>query len=360
VKDGALVIVGSCPRCGHRMDDFVSLSPDWLRGLSARADDNEPIETVAACNCDDRHEGRPEDEHGCGAIAVLTVKLRRTDDGVTARIADAREATARDRSWDEEADRWDRTKAERVSTIAERWAATIAALFGLVGFSLVLSGDQVKSAVGSGASWPWWVLGGVLAAIAGTCLYGSLRREKDEPVDRAMIVACVGWSLAAVGVLAWGWLYARAHDGATPVAAGPTFGVLAGVAVLSAMGATGFAGFAAQGSPKWVNYLTGNRMRTLRMESADRSSRNLRRARIATVASIGTLLATLAVLYYAPAASPDPLQVRVRVTTGAGPVCGTLKKENSGRGIVITEASARAALRIPPEEIAGVEAVDRC
>lgn len=357
VETDALVIRGSCPRCGHRMDDFVSLSPDWLRDLRPRAD-GEPIETVTACNCDDRHEGRPEDEHGCGAIAVLTVTLTAPAAAgraapLAARITGAREATARDRSWDEEAARWDQAMTERLSTTAERWAGTIAALFGVTGFSLVLTGDQVARAVTSKATWPWWVLGGVLTATALACLYGWLHREKGEPADRVMIWSCGVGTAAAATALAWGAI------AGVPVDAGPTFGILAGVAVIFGLFATGSAGLAAQGSPKWVNYLTGNRMRRLRMESADHSARNLRRARIATVLAVGALVATLAVLWYAPAAAPEPQQVLVRVTNGAGPVCGRLEA-NSGRGLLISEKGAREPRRIPPEEIAGVETVARC
>jgi len=358
VRDNALVIAGRCPRCWHEMDDFVSLSPAWLSELRRRGG-RPKIKTVTACNCDDRHDGRPDGEHGCGAIAVLTVKLTAVraqpprKRAVTAGIAKARPATARDRSWDEEADRWDQTKTDTISTVAERWGATVGALFGLIGFSLVLSGDQVTKAVTSNVTWPWWVLAGVLAGACFACLYGWRRRDPDEPADPLMIAACAVSAAAAIVAISWGAFRS------VPVDAGPTFGIIAGIAVLFAMAATGFAGLAAQGSPRWVNYLTGNRMRTLRMESADSSSRNLRRARVATVVGIGALVATLAVLWYAPAAKPGPQQVLVRQTTGAGDVCGALQP-NSGRGLAIVPDGDTRPRTIQTDEIAGVEAVDSC
>ncbi len=371
VTDDALVITGRCPRCRHGLDDFVSLSEEWVRALSAGKLEEQKqkpprdviVETVTACNCDDDHPGRPDGEHGCGALAVLSVKLDAapiaggTPQGVSATIAAARQATARDRSWDEEAARWDDDVTDRIAATGDRWGATIGALFGLVGFSLVLSGDQVASAVSSSAAWPWWVLGGVLAAIAGACLYGWMRVERNEPRDALLAIACAVSALLSLGVLGWGALRVATGHG-VPVDAGPTFGILAGIAVLFGLSASGFAGLAAQGSPRWVAYLTGNRMRKERMRSADRMARNLRRARIATVVAVGALVTTLGVLWYAPAQKPGVQQAVVRTTDGRM-LCGALQPY-SGAGVAIDPTGSEPRVVVARAEIVQISAVDAC
>lgn len=350
VREEALQITGPCPVCTHDLDDFVSLSPDWLRQLK-RDGATARIETVVACNCDNRHENRPETALGCGTIAVLTAFLTGTECGVTATIGCARKATARDRSWDEDAARWEREKAERVGAIAERWSATIAALFAIFGGTLVLSGDRVSTAAASDASWPWWVLGGLLATIVAASLYGWLRRDDDEPVDVLLIATCAVSAVAALVAITW------AAIAGVPVDGGPTFGILAALAVVFALAATGFAGFAAQGSPRWVNYLTGNRMRQLRMESADRTMRSLRRARLATIVAVTGLVATLAVFWYAPV--PDTHQVVVQTTAG-DEYCGALLSYGEEGLAFDPEGSEQRRRVVPTAQLAAVRVVETC
>ncbi len=351
VEDDALQIRGRCPVCRGTVDDFVSLSPAWAAALR-RTGGTDVIETVTVCNCEEKHADAPEGRSGCGAMAVLRVELRGGAGGIEAAVLTARAATARDRSWDDEAARWEHERAERVGTTAERWAGTIGALFGVVGFGLVLQGDRVAEVVGSDAEWPWWVLGGLFATAFAASLYGWRRHDTDEPQDDLLIVACAASFVAALVAFAWGGIEGVPLDGGT------TFGVLAGVSVAFGLAATGFAGFAAQGSPKWVNYLTGNRARRLRMESADRSMRNLRRARLATIVAVTGLVATLAVYWYADVPGPTPQQVVVSTTDGAEE-CGRLLPYG-GRGVRFDPAGDEESRIVSRAELKGVGVVPTC
>jgi hypothetical protein len=346
----ALQLSGDCPLCRHGLDDFVSLSPEWVAGLRDTA---EAVITTVQCNCSEDHAGRPASQVGCGAVAVVTVELSPTGDGYAATVKSARRATLRDRSWDDEAAKWEQAATERISETAEKWGQTIAALFALFGLGLVFEDDRVEKVISSSADWPWWVLVGLLLFSSLVLLtYHVTRREPGEPKDKLLLWAgMAGLVLSAVAVALF--IPDLSLD------AGPTFGVLAGVAAGLALAATAFAGLAAQGSPKWISYLTGNRMRALRLDAADKSVRNLRRARIATVLSIVGLGAALAVLWYAPVESPGKQQVRLFTTEG-DEACGELVPK-IGRGIAIDPpGDADNREEFSPEQLARVTAVDSC
>jgi hypothetical protein len=346
----ALQLFGPCPLCTHDLDDFVSLSPEWVKGLGATP---EPLITTVQCNCSEEHAGRPAVQSGCGAVAVVTVELSRPGNEPTATVNSARRATVRDRSWDDEAAKWEQAVSERVSGTAEKWGQTIAALFALFGLGLVFEDDRVDKVLSSSADWPWWVLVGLLL-FSGVVLltYFASRREPGEPKDKTFLWSGAGVLLVTVATVAL-YVFDASLD------AGPTFGVLAGVAAGFALAATAFAGLAAQGSPKWISYLTGNRMRALRLDAADESVRNLRRARIATVLAIVGLGAALAVLWYAPVESPGKQQVRL-FTSDGDEACGELAAK-AGPGVAIDppgEDDDREEFSL--DELARITAVDAC
>jgi hypothetical protein len=128
----ALQVIGKCPCCKHEMDDFVSLSPEWVRGLG---NSPQPVITVLACNCTEEHAGRPPQQTGCGLVAVVTLELSRARSGkkVTAKVNwPPRPATARDRAWDDEAAKWEQAMSSRLSDTAAKWGETVAAVFRAV------------------------------------------------------------------------------------------------------------------------------------------------------------------------------------------------------------------------------------
>lgn len=357
VEEHALAISGSCPACTHWIDDFVSLSPEWVKHLRPVG---EQVITVVQCNCTHAHAGRPDDAIGCGAIAVVTVSLTpksKEEDpqqnSPRAEVISARRASARDRSWDDEAGKWEQAMSTRLSETAEKWGQTVAALFGLFGLGLVLESDRVEKVVSSSDTWPWWVLAGLLAVAATVFLvYWGLRHEETEPRDDAFLVTGTSMATLSLGCILLGYF-------GDPPKAGVTFGIMAGIAVGLALAATAFAGLAAQGSPKWVSYLTGNRMRALRIERADRSVRDLRRARVTTSLAVIALASALAVLWYASAEPPGKQKVRLVIAGGLTP-CGELLSR-AGPGIAIDpdgEADSREEFAL--DDVTHVEAVDSC
>lgn len=356
----ALRLTGKCPLCTHDIDDFVLLTPSWVDGLNEAT----TLTTVARCNCDTSHEGRPEDQVGCGALAVLTVSLtpRNAPKGEKrppeplAKVESAKQATARDRTWDDDAAAWERAMNERLSGTAEKWGQTIAALFGLFGLALVFESDRVQSVVSSAATWPFWVLLGLLIVIGAACLYyWDRRRERDagEPRDGALVAVSIATFAAAIGLALWAGLNRKA-----PLSAGVSFGILAGAAALMALTATAFAGLAAQGSPKWVSYLTGNRMRALRHAAGDASVQNLRRARLATVLAVLGLGGALSVLWYAPIEQPGKQKVSISLARG-DPVCGDLITR-AGPGVSVDPPGAQTRENLQIANITRVLPVDSC
>jgi hypothetical protein len=70
--DGVYDLVGSCPRCGHEMQDdvhFRVIGNWWGR---ARRD---PVRQNIVCNCKKTHGGRPGDKAGCGWAPDIEVSL---------------------------------------------------------------------------------------------------------------------------------------------------------------------------------------------------------------------------------------------------------------------------------------------
>ena len=350
VADDALSLIGHCPLCTHDIDDFVSLSPEWV--TSWVDGEEHEVETLVQCNCTAEHDGRPDDHLGCGALARVTVGVKCVPGTYSARVKEAAAGTARDRSWDEEAGKWEQAMTTRLAQTAEKWGQTVAALFAIFGVSVVLEGERLDAVLASTATWPSWVLFGFLTVTAATMLVYlevKARRDEGEPPDDVF-----RWGALVAVALA---VLALAVAADERLQAGAGFGVLVGLAAALALTATGFAGLAAQGSPKWVPYLTGNRLRRLRLESADATVRNLRRARVATALALVALGCALAVLWYAPAAPEGPA---VRLFTDAGlEPCGELLSRGDA-GVAIDPQGADDFQDYAIADLQRIRAVDSC
>jgi hypothetical protein len=77
-RDGGVLLVGDCNRCGHQMDVFVPLIPGTGvlgRGPTGQTAGLQPttFEQVVRCNCQMPHAGRPAEADGCGALARVVV-----------------------------------------------------------------------------------------------------------------------------------------------------------------------------------------------------------------------------------------------------------------------------------------------
>jgi hypothetical protein len=66
-------LVGPCPRCEHKLSKNLSdmISAPGYAGGAARN-----VEIRVKCNCDQPHDGQPDDIHGCGAEGSVKVRLR--------------------------------------------------------------------------------------------------------------------------------------------------------------------------------------------------------------------------------------------------------------------------------------------
>jgi len=68
-RKGGFSIVGTCPRCGHRMT-YPYPKRVVVRGIGIRRrrrSDSQDRELPMLCTCTQEHPGRSADEHGCGA-----------------------------------------------------------------------------------------------------------------------------------------------------------------------------------------------------------------------------------------------------------------------------------------------------
>lgn len=66
-RKGGFSIIGTCPRCGHRMT-YPYPKRVVGRGIRRRgASKSEERELPMLCTCIQEHPGRPDQEHGCGA-----------------------------------------------------------------------------------------------------------------------------------------------------------------------------------------------------------------------------------------------------------------------------------------------------
>jgi hypothetical protein len=76
-RDGGVLLIGNCGRCGHQMDVFVPLVPSTGvlgKGPAGQtAAQPESFEQVIRCNCQMPHSGRPADTDGCGALGRVEV-----------------------------------------------------------------------------------------------------------------------------------------------------------------------------------------------------------------------------------------------------------------------------------------------
>lgn len=84
--DGVLILTGDCPRCRHEFAATIPLTPSTVtpgRAVTGQSSGNSmtaaPVQHTVYCACQQEHEGRPDGEHGCGAVTnvVLNLKVRR-------------------------------------------------------------------------------------------------------------------------------------------------------------------------------------------------------------------------------------------------------------------------------------------
>ncbi|MFF5824408.1 hypothetical protein ACFY8Q_23050 [[Kitasatospora] papulosa] len=84
--DGVLIVTGDCPRCLHEFTATIPLTPSTVtpgRAITGQAAGHSmtatPVQHTVYCSCQQEHEGRPDGEHGCGAVTnvMLNLKVRR-------------------------------------------------------------------------------------------------------------------------------------------------------------------------------------------------------------------------------------------------------------------------------------------
>jgi hypothetical protein len=92
-----ILLSGECPRCKHDVYKLVAREAKHIvpgvaaeavaEGLKPRAPrgcgrgyHEKHVLTLVACNCDSKHDGRPDGELGCGVYAQLTVSFCERDD----------------------------------------------------------------------------------------------------------------------------------------------------------------------------------------------------------------------------------------------------------------------------------------
>lgn len=81
--NGIATLIGRCPRCGHDFSFSFPVRPmvvtpgSYVTGQSGSGSLTAPHqEHTIFCSCTYEHEGRPEDEVGCGAMTRLLLRKR--------------------------------------------------------------------------------------------------------------------------------------------------------------------------------------------------------------------------------------------------------------------------------------------
>jgi hypothetical protein len=308
VTDHEIALQATCTNCEHELDDYIALDRRFARRL-AKGDacilqdadtlqaPTESILTVLSCNCDSKHEGRPEDAHGCGRFAGLHIeieaaprKLWRPQMRSKPRLRLAVEAASgQDKVWDDRAADQEGSMLMQLRELAEKWGATLGTLLGLFG----------------------------IAVVAGAI---DTVRDLDE-----------GYRIALA--------------------------VLAALTALAGLGAIALAAQAAQGKAHRVNYISGREVRRIvRQDTKDaRAKLKWSRRFAATATLLG--IAGAVVLLLAPEGSGAKDKVAVR--TDAEELCGKLAEARPGY-IGVTLADSGRTSFFSSESVTSIAQVDKC
>lgn len=135
--DGGWQMSGACPRCTHQISHEITIgtytAADARTLQVAEASAPEPV--TVECNCDGQHAGRPDDLHsGCGQRVNLLLRFESTE---IVPITYG-PATPSDVENEREAQLTASEPLSNVRAAATKWAETIGALTGLIGFGVVL------------------------------------------------------------------------------------------------------------------------------------------------------------------------------------------------------------------------------
>lgn len=135
--DGAWKMSGRCPRCDHEISHEINIGTYIAADSRAlRVDETPSPEPVTIeCNCAGQHAGRPEDTHsGCGQRTNLLLQFESTE---VVPITYG-PATPGDIEAERKAQMTASEPLTNVRAAATKWAETIGALTGLIGFGAVL------------------------------------------------------------------------------------------------------------------------------------------------------------------------------------------------------------------------------
>jgi hypothetical protein len=82
-RDDAVILSGECPRCEHEFSFELPTKSSTIvpgRGLSGQSAPDDlaagPVEHTVYCRCGYDHDGRPDGESGCGAMANVTLRAK--------------------------------------------------------------------------------------------------------------------------------------------------------------------------------------------------------------------------------------------------------------------------------------------
>jgi hypothetical protein len=340
-RDYALVITAKCPECNHEVDDFILVTSQATF----------PLTSVLSCNCESKHDGAPEGALGCGAMSAIEIVK---DASGALSVSGAGRGTLRERYWDQEATAYERAMHTRLAGIAEKWGQTAAAIFGLFGIALIVEGnDKLGELAGSKAQWPYYALAVALIVVGVATWIWRERRadrelEADVPALWLAIAGVVAGGLGFLALLPW-----------EPFGADVAFATASAIAIALAVASTALAGFAAQGTPKRIDALTGRNMRERYGQIALSGVRNLARARWTTAWATIFLGLAVAIMWLAPQQSTAATHVRLTLTAGGGLPCGTLSA-TSGRRFAIDPGGGKPVEFYEFDVVERLEPVSEC
>lgn len=146
----------NCPRCKHQLSDIVFVEAPRTAG---------PTQTVVACNCQSKHDGRAEGVAGCGAYAGMEVSIVKGEVALTPTVA-----TAEDKRWDDLAQKTATEAYSGAKALAEKWSATVATLLSILGVAALLGLFEQIIALPTG----WRYVAAFLTALAvGAATYAT-------------------------------------------------------------------------------------------------------------------------------------------------------------------------------------------